>query len=58
MLRWDFEHVQDDVNPHILRLPVGTFPLSPNLCDGVHDVSITFESQVSNCIILQASGRY
>ena len=24
---WDFEHVQDDENPHILHMLVGTFSL-------------------------------
>ena len=25
MPRWDFAHVQDNVNPHILRMLEGTF---------------------------------
>ena len=27
MPRWDFAHVQDDVNPHLLHMLEGTFSL-------------------------------
>ena len=28
MSEWDFAHVQDNVYPHILRMPEGTFSLN------------------------------